>query len=758
MKKLFIIFAILLAGMVLFADTYFENFGTDGNWAGGSMGSYNAKTYTNSANPANDQFSTDSAVRETTYIMADSPYAWRLASGTFYFRYECYESVSAFNMWLARWDNSPAITFTVRYSTDSGANYTDIEALPGTWFTADKAYKQYSFTGNLVPEPGERLFIEISKVGERLMIDDFTVEYAGAPVQYPVISGVQYLPTNPTPSETVTVTATITDADGTVSSANVNWGTETGVLPNQVSMTAEGDIYTAVIPAQSNGTTVYFEVEATDNDAQTSTGSEYNYTSALPVVETPTFNPAEGTYSVAQSVEILCATADASIYYTTDGTDPDEFSTPYSSAFSVSATTTVKAIAYKTDYTASAIATANYTILIAPEVAGVIISEVADPLDYNASYIELYNAGSTAVNLRGWSIVQYNSTQTTILDDTVNTDLITNMTGDYTLHSGEYAILIRGTLTDLLGTYPTFTGNYFVDGTNSGGVPQINGAEYFELYDNNAKAIVDRMGSATNTISADRIYERNDALTTGVDLGTDWTTSLASGTTATPDAENNVPLQNDQAITPVELTSFASTSMSIQGDDLIVRLSWVVESESNMSGYNIHRSESGSNSDSYLINNGVIVAENSSTSHSYSYDDVEVTEGGTFYYWLESIALDGINRFYGPVVVSVEGDNEPETPEIITVSSLKSVFPNPFNPSTSVTFSLKEAGKATVRVYNVKGELMTEVANGTFSSGVDHTAVWNGLDSKGNSCGSGIYFFRMEANGYSAIKKAVLVK
>ncbi|MBN2829547.1 MAG: chitobiase/beta-hexosaminidase C-terminal domain-containing protein [Candidatus Cloacimonetes bacterium] len=758
MKKILIIFTIMLLSVVLFADTYLETFETDGNWAGGAMGSYTAKTYTNSSDPANDVFSSDNAVRETTYIRPSSPFAWRLGSGSYYFSYECYESVSAFSMWLARWDNSPAISFTVRYSLDSGSSYTDIETLPGTWFSADKVYQQYTYTGDLTPGPGEKLIIAIVKSGERFMIDDFSIEYAAAEVQYPVISNVDFLPTAPTPSESVTVTATITDGDGTISSAYVNWGTETGVYPNQEEMTADGDTYEAVIPAQTNGTTVYFEIEATDNDTNTSMSSEYDYTTALPVVETPTFDPVAGTYSGTQSVEILCNTAEASIYYTTDGSDPDDLSTPYTVAFSVSTTTTVKAIAYKTDYTPSAIATAVYTILVGPESAGVIISEVADPTDYNAAYIELYNAGTTPVNLRGWSILQYNSSQTTIFDDVVNTDLVTNMTDDYTLHSGEYVVLIRGTLVDFLGTYPTFVGNYFVDGTNSGGVPQINGAEYFELYDNNAKAIVDRMGSSSNTISADRVYERNDALTTGVTLGTDWTVYLASSTPGTPDEPNIVPLANDEAILPVELTSFAATAMTSQGDNMFVRLEWTVESESNLAGYNVHRSSTESEADSYLVNGGLITAENTSTAHSYRFDDAEIEVGGTFYYWLESVSLDGINNFYGPVSVLVEDEDEPGTPDIVKFNSLKSIYPNPFNPSTSITFSLKEDGQATVKVYNVKGEFITEVANGSYPSGVNHTVVWNGLDHNGRSCGSGIYFFKMEANGFTATRKAVLVK
>jgi glucosylceramidase len=77
---------------------------------------------------------------------------------------------------------------------------------------------------------------------------------------------------------------------------------------------------------------------------------------------TPAFSPASGTYTATQSVTITDATSGASIYYTTDGSTPTASSTPYSAPISVSATTTIKAIAAASGYTNSSVATATYTI------------------------------------------------------------------------------------------------------------------------------------------------------------------------------------------------------------------------------------------------------------------------------------------------------------------------------------------------------------------------------------------------------------
>ncbi len=80
-------------------------------------------------------------------------------------------------------------------------------------------------------------------------------------------------------------------------------------------------------------------------------------------VAKPTFSPAAGTYSEAQSVTISCATSGATIYYTLDGEEPTDQSTEYTGAINVSETTTIKAIAYDATGASSNVASATYNIL-----------------------------------------------------------------------------------------------------------------------------------------------------------------------------------------------------------------------------------------------------------------------------------------------------------------------------------------------------------------------------------------------------------
>lgn len=95
-------------------------------------------------------------------------------------------------------------------------------------------------------------------------------------------------------------------------------------------------------------------------------------------VATPAFTPAGGTYNEPLAVTIACSTPDATIYYTTDGTEPSDASTLYTGEFTLQAGTyTVKAIAYKTDMLPSEIATVEYEIAVG-------ISE------YEAQQIQIY--------------------------------------------------------------------------------------------------------------------------------------------------------------------------------------------------------------------------------------------------------------------------------------------------------------------------------------------------------------------------------
>ena len=157
-------------------------------------------------------------------------------------------------------------------------------------------------------------------------------------------------------------------------------------------------------------------------------------------VATPTFNPAQGEYTEAQNVTITCATVDATIHYTTDGTEPTAESAVYAEPIAVGETTTIKAIAMKAGMTNSEIATATYTINI-PSGEGTTFVKVtaADQLVAGKKYIFAYgnNAMGTAASGSFLSAVSITGGDEVTVGDEVAIMTLGGNAGHYTLALGD---------------------------------------------------------------------------------------------------------------------------------------------------------------------------------------------------------------------------------------------------------------------------------------------------------------------------------
>jgi len=98
-----------------------------------------------------------------------------------------------------------------------------------------------------------------------------------------------------------------------------------------------------------------------------------------------------------------------------------------------------------------------------------------------------------------------------------------------------------------------------------------------------------------------------------------------------------------------------------------------------------------------------------------------------------------------------------DDPVAVLVTSLKGCYPNPFNPTTTISFCIKEKTPVELVIYNILGQKVRTLVNQPLEPG-EHSVVWNGTDNKGRSVASGIYFYRMKAGNYSETKKMVLKK
>jgi len=89
--------------------------------------------------------------------------------------------------------------------------------------------------------------------------------------------------------------------------------------------------------------------------------------------------------------------------------------------------------------------------------------------------------------------------------------------------------------------------------------------------------------------------------------------------------------------------------------------------------------------------------------------------------------------------------------------SLSQNFPNPFNPVTSVNYSLPEAVHVRLEIYNALGQKVRTLVEEPQIAGYK-TVHWNGVDDYGRGMASGVYFYRLEAGKYSSSKKLLLLK
>ncbi|MDZ4121090.1 MAG: T9SS type A sorting domain-containing protein, partial [Candidatus Cloacimonadaceae bacterium] len=84
-------------------------------------------------------------------------------------------------------------------------------------------------------------------------------------------------------------------------------------------------------------------------------------------------------------------------------------------------------------------------------------------------------------------------------------------------------------------------------------------------------------------------------------------------------------------------------------------------------------------------------------------------------------------------------------------------YPNPFNPSTTIEFSIPQTGRVNLSIYNIRGQKVRSLLDGEMVKG-QHGVVWNGRDDKNRSVASGVYFIRLNSGGKTSIKKAMLLK
>lgn len=176
---------------------------------------------------------------------------------------------------------------------------------------------------------------------------------------------------------------------------------------------------------------------------------------------------------------------------------------------------------------------------------------------------------------------------------------------------------------------------------------------------------------------------------------------------------------------PVEITSFSA----IQSNGNVI-LNWKTATEINNSGFSIERK---SQSESWKSIGFIPGYGTTADEHSYSFVD-KINNSGKYSYRLKQIDFNGSSSYSREVEV------------IIAPSEFKlyNNYPNPFNPSTKISYNLPSDAAVTLKVYNSLGELVTELFNGHQAAGYYEHQFNAYID--GHSLASGIYIAELKAN------------
>jgi hypothetical protein len=186
---------------------------------------------------------------------------------------------------------------------------------------------------------------------------------------------------------------------------------------------------------------------------------------------------------------------------------------------------------------------------------------------------------------------------------------------------------------------------------------------------------------------------------------------------------------------PVLVRSFTASALRSS-----IELEWDILIDDGVMGFKIYRSIEGGRIKE-LVNDILIPID------ARKYMDSEITSGRIYEYILGIVLNDGSERVSQTVTVKIKANE----------LALHQNHPNPFNPSTTISFTLPDRKKTSLSIYNIEGKLVSTLIDKEMDGGYTEV-TWNGTDTQGNPVSSGIYFYRLKAGSKTLTKKMVLLK
>ncbi len=178
-----------------------------------------------------------------------------------------------------------------------------------------------------------------------------------------------------------------------------------------------------------------------------------------------------------------------------------------------------------------------------------------------------------------------------------------------------------------------------------------------------------------------------------------------------------------------------------------MQLTWDDNEESDLLEYRVYRGTTSG----FVPGAGNLI---DSPTDSELFDDGWEWEEG-YYYKVSAVDVHGNESGYA--LLEPDGVTGDEPLEIPDATFLAQNFPNPFNPSTTIRFGLKEGGHVSLRIYDTAGRLVAVLIDESRPAG-PYATVWNGKDRNGYSAVSGVYFYRLTVGDFLETRKMILLK
>jgi len=195
---------------------------------------------------------------------------------------------------------------------------------------------------------------------------------------------------------------------------------------------------------------------------------------------------------------------------------------------------------------------------------------------------------------------------------------------------------------------------------------------------------------------------------------------------------------NPSTSSEVTVTLPAPANVTAESQEPNIIISWSTPTTRGIASYSIFR-------DNEVIAEDIMASPYEDLdlpSGNYIYNVIAVYDGG----WESEMSNNAFimhtdtNDLLKPVTTELTGN-----------------YPNPFNPTTTISFSTKAAGFVSVNIYNMKGQLVKKLVEGNLEAAY-HNILWDGRDDSNKTVSSGIYFYKMKTTDYSATQKMILMK